>query len=228
MNILITCHKPPGFNHPNLYQLNTNTYKKNKTRKNIMKNLKHKGDTIYYLDTREAITYFNNTGKELTILPPPNTTPNWFSKWENVPDNSMDIIWGQNCPILDPFTIDELVQIHLDFEDLTWASFLGPPGTINDVWRNLLKDGHRILKAGGKIILPYPLRDDLISDSRQIGLIARIINMEVIPEFLFRINVIEPFSTKHTDYLKNMVFIDKNNSSGILKMDYLFLVFEKF
>jgi len=71
MNILITCHKPPGFEHPNLYQLNINKYKKNKTRKNIAKKLNHKGNTIYYLDTSDRISYLDHrtiqTGRNINF-----------------------------------------------------------------------------------------------------------------------------------------------------------------
>ena len=80
MNILITCHLPPGFNHQNVFQLNTNVYKKNKTRK--VRNLKNTVDTYFYLDTSFEV---------------PENTKNFFSNWEDVPDNSLDIIWGHNC-----------------------------------------------------------------------------------------------------------------------------------
>jgi len=178
----------------------------------------------------------NNTGKEITIEPPPNTTPNWFSTWKNVPDNSMDIIWGQNCPILDPFQLEDFWQIHLNFDkdNIELASFLGPPGSINDIWRDLLGEGRRILKEGGKLIIPYPNRDDKVSDIGQIALIARIINMETIPEFLYKINVIEPLTDDHTHYLKNLFLVNAHNvyreRNGIpvnLQSNYKFLIFEK-
>lgn len=244
MNVLITCHKPPGFDHPNLFQLNTNTYKANKTRKNTTKNLRHKGDTIYYLDTLKGDVLVNNKGELITNNngnpkkrePPPNNTPNFFTDWSHIPENSMDIIWPMACPLLNA----------LSYEEIEWnflpepRPFLDPPGEgyLDDIWRDLLGGGYRILKSGGKIIIPYPQSwAGFTSDSLQLKLIGRILNMEVLPESLYKIDVIEPLSKQHTNYLQNLYIVNRENFH--LKMQnrskvpvnlskaYKFLVFEK-
>jgi hypothetical protein len=220
MNILITCHKPPGFGHETLYRLNTNGYKKNKTRKNILRNLKNGDDTIHYLDIPGKITYFNNKGKEIPNVRPKNNATNWFPNWEKVPDNSMDIIWAENCPILNPFSIEEVYQIHFDYEVPSHAPFLDPEGSLDDIWRHLLKHGHRILKKGGKIVCPIPLtRDDIITDPLELKLIARIINMETIPDVLYKIHVISPTHAEHKKLL-NDIFIAMNINLKIKNNKY--------
>ena len=218
MNILVACHFPPGFGNPkvwgsehhNLYQLNTNAYKANKTRKNTIKNLKHKGDRIYYLDKSKGITWTNNNGKEITISPPPNNTPNWFPDWDRVPDASMDIIWTIHCPLFDKLGEEEPIWAIQDGNPI-----LDPPGEgyLDDIWRDLLGQGVRILKSGGKIVIPYFVTSSYVSPS--IGSIlqlnGRILNMEVIPDHLYKINVIEPLSEHHTTYLQNLYIVSKGN-----------------
>jgi hypothetical protein len=224
MNILIACHKPPGFGHQVLHKLNTNTYKANKTRKNSFRNIHNKGNTMHYLNIPGKITYFNTNGTELPNVRPANNAPNWYPDWSRVPDNSMDILWSENCPIKHPFWWEEF-NLHLnEFEEPDHIKFLDPEGSLDDIWRHLLQHGKRILKQGGKIIVPLTLDDEtIITDSDQLKLILRIINMEVIPEFIYRVNVIEPFSKTHKSYLQNLFITTKNN----VHVPQKFLVFEK-
>lgn len=221
MNILITCHKPPGFNHPNIYKLNTNTYKKNRTRKNVLHNLKDEKTNVYYLDTVEK------NGKEVTDIHPANNTPNWYPKWSRVPDNSMDIIWDLNCPINHPFWMEEY-SLHLtDFEVEEHSLFLDPKGSLDDVWRDLITHGKRILKKNGKIVVLLPNNDiEIIKNPMEIKLISRIINMEVDPSFLYKIYLFKPFTKEHKSLLQNLYIISKDRLGSDLDKFY-FLVFEK-
>ena len=226
MNILITCHKPPGVDadHKDLFQLNTTVYKANKTRKNARRNLKAKGDTIYYIDTDTKAV--------------PGDTLHWFPKWTSVPDNSMDLIWGHNCPVFDAFEVEELYP-RLHFDEPEEARFLrdGEGESGGGFWRDVLKHGKRVLKPGGKIVIPFYLTwEGWISDPIQICLIARIINMEAVKNFLYKITVIDSLSEKHTDYLKNAFIMNNNNfnrkmnnANKALDLDEAlkFLVFEK-
>lgn len=219
MNILVTCQKPPGFDHPELYRLNINKYKRNKTRKNYTYNINYKGDKLYYIDT-----YYKDI---------PNTTPNWFSKWETIPDKSMDYIWGHNCPIFGPLGLEDFdIRLSL-FTTSEEAHFV-------DEYDKLLVDvlthGRRILKKGGKIVFPLPQTwDGWISDSNQILLIARIMNMEIIPDFLYRVYVIDALSDKHRQKMNNIFILNsynfrrtKNGNNRILSLNeaFKFLVFE--
>lgn len=220
MNVLITCHKPPGFGHEALFQLNTHAYKANRTRKNARRNLREKGDTIYYIDTK--------------VKDVPKATPNWYSRWKNVPDNSMDLIWCHNCPLFGPFTSDELYP-KLMFEERDEASFLTEGGAF---WIDILNHGERILKKGGKIVFPFPqTREDWVSDPIQIALIARILNLEVKPHYLYKISVFDSLSARHASYLKNSFILNSRNfertksgSEKVMDLDeaLLFLVLEKF
>jgi len=220
MNVLITCHKPPGFGHEALFQLNTNVYKANRTRKNARRNLKAKGDTIFYIDT-----YAEGVPKE---------TPNWYSRWESVPENSMNLIWCHNCPLFGPFTSDELYP-KLMFEEPEDASFSAEGG---EFWIDILTHGVRILKKGGKIVFPFPQTGEYwVTNHTNIALIARILNMEVKPDYMYKINVFDSFDDRHTSYLKNSFILNSNNfertKSGSTKvMDleeaFIFLVLEKF
>jgi hypothetical protein len=222
MNVLVTCHKPPGFGHEEVFQLNTNTYKAHrasKTRKNARQNVTAKGDTIYYIDTKEKGV--------------PKKTPNWFSRWKNVPDNSMDLIWCHNCPLFGPFTIDELYP-KLMFEEREDASFLTEGG---DFWIDIITHGKRILKTHGKIVFPFPqTREDWVTDHIQIALIARILNMEVAPDYLYKISVIDSLSERHTSYLKNAFILNsrnfdrkKNGTEKVMDLGeaFVFLILEK-
>ena len=219
MNILITCQKPPGFGHPELYRLNTNKYKRNKTRKNTTHTLNYKGDKIYYIDT-----YYKNI---------PNTS-NWFTRWETIPDHSMDYIWGHNCPIFEPLAVEELQIRFTKFTEPNEATFLKED---DKFLHDVLNHGKRILKDGGKIVFPLPQTwEGWVSDPIQILLIARIINMEVNPEYLYRVSIIKSLSDMHTRHLNDIFILNANNfrrtKNGInqvLKLDeaFKFLIFEK-
>jgi hypothetical protein len=225
MNVLITCHKPPGFGHSDLFQLKTKAYKANKTRKNTKRKLSKLG-TIYYIDT-------DTKGSKI----PPKSTPHWFSEWASVPDNSMDLIWGHGCPVLEPFHVEELYP-RFNFDEPEEAVFLsGEDGESGGgFWRDVLLHGKRILKSGGKIVIPFPLTwEGWVSSSTEISLIARIINMEAT-KFLYKISVVDSLSEKHTEYLKNTFILNnddfkrtKNGNTKELKLDeaFKFLVFEK-
>jgi len=223
MSVLITCHKPPGFGHSDLFQLNTKAYKKNTTRKNTKRELSTLG-AIYYIDTK---------GSEI-----PESTPHWFSKWTSVPDNSMDVIWGHNCPVFAPFQVEDLSS-RLDFDKPEKAVFLSKEEDESGggFWRDVLQHGYRILKSKGKIIIPFPLTwEGWVSSSLEIALIARIINTEAIPDFLYKISVIDSLSKEHTKYLKKVFILNnddfnrkKNGNDTVLKLKdaFKFLVFEK-
>ena len=228
MNILIACHKPPGFDHSKLYKLNTNAYRKNKTRKNVLHNLENKENKVYYLDIVDKITYYNKNGKELPNSHPENSTPNWYPEWSRVPDKSMDIIWDLNCPIKHPFWKEEYTLHLTDFKEEEHALFLDPKGSIDDIWRDLIINGKRILKEGGKIITLLPRNDiELIKNPMEIKLITRIINLEVDPSFLYKIHYIHPFSKEHQSLLKDLYIISKNFLNVDLTKKYSFLVLEK-
>jgi hypothetical protein len=191
MNILITCHLPPGFNHKNVFQLNTNVYKKNKTRK--VRNLKNTVDTYFYLDTSFKV---------------PENTKNFFSNWEDVPENSLDIIWGHNCPAFGPF-LDEEYYDRLKTKK-EGGSFLDEyDGTF---WHDIMKHGQRILKKGGKIVIPFPQTwIGWISDTKQMIQIAHIINTETNPDFRYKVIVVKALSNKHRKILRNRFILNMNN-----------------
>jgi hypothetical protein len=120
------------------------------------------------------------------------------------------------------------------FEEREDASFLSEGG---DFWIDILNHGVRILKKGGKIVFPFPqTREDWVSDPIQIGLIARILNLEVKPGYLYKISVFDSLSDRHASYLKNSFILNSRNfertKSGTDKvMDlgeaFVFLVLEK-
>jgi hypothetical protein len=175
------------------------------------------------LDIPGKVTFFNAAGAEIPDLRPANNTPNWYPDWDRVPDNSMDMIWAQECPIKHPFWAED-INIHLNFEDIADAPFLEGEGSLDDVWRNLLQHGKRILKEKGKIVVPLPEDDMTIDDATQLTLIARIINMEVVPDFLYKIQYIKALSERQRTQLQNL-FILKPMNAGL--ESYRFLVFEK-
>lgn len=227
MNILIACHKPPGYNHPNVYKLNTNIYKANKTRKNTLRSVSSNGNQISYLNLPGKVSYIDKYGKKIPDLRPANDSPNWFPTWEHIPDNSINIVWAQECPIKHPFWAEELNQ-HFDYEESSDAYFLEGEGSLDDVWRNLFQHGKRILKNGGKIIVPIPIDDEMmITNSTHIKLIARIINMEALPDYLFKIRLVEPLSKTHSSYLRDLFILKETQLNPVLAHEYMFLVLEK-
>ena len=75
-----------------------------------------------------------------------------------------------------------------------------------------------------------------MSSSTEISLIARIINMEATPDFLYKISVIDSLDKKHKKYLKNTFILNnddfnrkRNENETVLNLKdaFKFLVFEK-
>lgn len=181
------CHTPPGFGHTNLFKLNTNKYRTNRTRKNVFRNLTNRADTVYYIDTHvEGV---------------PTARADFFSSWESVPSASMDVLWSQHCPNMKEFMEEETTRLRSGepYLEIETSKF----------WLDVLKHASRILKPGGKLIFPYKNDwDGYLSDPVQIMLIARIINMEANPDFLYGISFVKGFSPK----LKELVILDKTNT----------------
>ena len=189
MDILIICHKPPGFGHPNLFKLNTNKFKNNKTRKNIFNNLKRNNNSIFYINT-------NINEKN------PIKQSNFFSNWASIPDHSIDIIWSEHCPLYGEYILDEL------FEKLREGIKI--IDEVDGIWNDCLIHAKRILKPGGKMIFPY--FDDWIgftSDSETILLITRLINMEVSPDYLYKLSYIKGMNPDFPPEIKKFIIVSK-------------------
>lgn len=225
MNLLITCHKPPGFGHPSVFQLNTNAFKRNKTRK-YSKNLRDQGYKVFYLDTESLNTFSDGcSGKACAGAGGESAKPpiNFYQSWAAIPDESMDIIWMHHCPSLEQFFPDE-IHFHLTmFEDPRDQSFISD---YNRLWEDVLKHGHRILKKGGKIIMPLEKGGLPTENITEILLIMRILNLEVLPEYLYKLDILDALSEKHKTSLRNLYVT--NTTTHIPKFaDTLFLIFEK-
>jgi len=214
MNILVTCHRPPGApksvnnplgaQHSNVFLVNKNLTRKNFKKGNNAKNT----NVVFYLDVEPGV---------------PENTPNFFSSWSSVPDNSLDIIWAHYCPALEPFTTYEIPLWSLsDGRRFTWHA--GKP-TIS-IWSDLLKNGERILKEGGHIIIPLPLGESNVKGNLELALIVRILNLEIFPDYLYSVNIIIPFSKKHKSYLNNLFIADKDDMNHNIKK-YKLLVITK-
>lgn len=209
--------------HGPVFQMNTAAYKRNRTqkRKGLRRNF-NPGDKIYYLDT-------DTDGV-------PTNTANYFPAWNDVPARSMDIIWAQNCQIFAPFIVDE-IGLHFDKEELTdtegrlydLTPFLDDSAPIaKQVWTDLLQHAHRILKPGGKLVIPLPNHDPElhINDTLQVLLMMRILNMEANPQFIYKTSVVNAFTKTHTDTLRNLFIMNAGNLSRERLDDYKFIVFE--
>lgn len=178
--------------------------KKNRTRR-TNKNLTANGNTVFYLNT--------NTSNNSNI-----SSASFYSNWESIPKESIDVIWSQHCPYLGPFFKE---NIH-DIFNGTPLLEEGNPSEI--FWKTSLENAHRILKPGGSFILPLkPVWDGFLTDPNSILYTFRIINQEVYPHYLYRVKWVSslyklPFfihSTeynlfeKHTSSKKGLVHVDK-------------------
>ena len=210
MNILVTCHRPPGAPksiknplgapHNNVFVINKNLTRKNLKTPNT--------NTIFYLDVEPGV---------------PENTPNFYSSWSSVPDGTLDIIWAHNCPVLEPFVTYEIPLWSLG----DGQRFTEHAGSLTmRMWSDLLKNGERILKEGGHIIIPLPPGEDNVKGNLELALIIRILNLEINPEYLYSVDVILPFSKKHTSYLNNLFIVDNDDTNSNIRK-YKLLVITK-
>ena len=219
MDILIACHKNPEVGvHANLFFVNRNRFIEPKTRKQSVRRIRNnpQGNRVFYLDT--------------ATLPIPS--PNFFSSWDAVGESSMDVIWAQYCPNQAPFS-SETIYWSIQGIEGPIRKYTDDNGPTRQMWRDLLVQGRRILKVGGKIVVPIPRskRDfaELSPYAKELLVMStfRVINMEICPDYLFRAYAFNPHSPTHAKVLNNL-FIGEYNE---LMMDqfkkWMLLVIEK-
>ena len=219
MDILIACHKNPEVGvHANLFFVNRNRFIEPKTRKQSVRRIRNnpQGNRVFYLDTAT----------------PPIPSPNFFSSWDAVGDSSMDVIWAQYCPNQAPFS-SETIYWSIQGIEGPIRKYTDDNGPTRQMWRDLLVQGRRILKVGGKIVVPIPRskRDfaELSPYAKELLVMStfRVINMEICPDYLFRAYAFNPHSPTHAKVLNNL-FIGEYNE---LMMDqfkkWILLVIEK-
>lgn len=135
------------------------------------------------------------------MVPPESS---FYRSWEEIPENSIDLVWGQACPCLGPFMKDHISNV---LESGDSEEYLLDP-----FWWAIFTHGKRILRENGKIVLPLPIvYDELLTDELSVKLLLRIINVAVDKDNLYKYHVISPFDEKHTKLLKNLVLLDKEN-----------------
>ena len=182
---------------------------KNLTRKNLKKgNSATNTNEIFYLDVEPGV---------------PENTPNFFSSWSAVPDGSLDIIWAHNCPVLEPLVTYEIPLWSLG-DGLRFTEHAGR--TTISMWSDLLKNGERILKEGGHIIIPLPPGENNVKGNLELALIIRILNLEIFPDYLYSVDVMIPFSKKHKTYLNNLLIVDNDDMNSNIRK-YKLLVITK-
>lgn len=219
MDILIACHKNPEVGiHANLFFVNRNRFIEPKTRKQSVRRIRNnpQGNRVFYLDTAT----------------PPIPSPNFFSSWDAVGESSMDVIWAQYCPNQLPFS-SETIYWSIQGIEGPIRKYTDDNGPTRQMWRDLLVQGRRILKVGGKIVVPIPRskRDfaELSPYAKELLVMStfRVINMEICPDYLFRAYAFNPHSPTHAKVLNNL-FIGEYNE---LMMDqfkkWMLLVIEK-
>lgn len=219
MDILIACHKNPEVGvHANLFFVNRNRFIEPKTRKQSVRRIRNnpQGNRVFYLDTAT----------------PPIPSPNFFSSWDAVGESSMDVIWAQYCPNQAPFS-SETIYWSIQGIEGPIRKYTDDNGPTRQMWRDLLVQGRRILKVGGKIVVPIPRskRDfaELSPYAKELLVMStfRVINMEICPDYLFRAYAFNPHSPTHAKVLNNL-FIGEYNE---LMMDqfkkWILLVIEK-
>ena len=219
MDILIACHKNPEVGiHANLFFVNRNRFIEPKTRKQSVRRIRNnpQGNRVFYLDTAT----------------PPIPSPNFFSSWDAVGESSMDVIWAQYCPNQLPFS-SETIYWSIQGIEGPIRKYTDDNGPTRQMWRDLLVQGRRILKVGGKIVVPIPRskRDfaELSPYAKELLVMStfRVINMEICPDYLFRAYAFNPHSPTHAKVLNNL-FIGEYNE---LMMDqfkkWILLVIEK-
>jgi hypothetical protein len=199
MNILIVCHQHPDIEkkhngeHVNLTISNANHTYRNKTRKNKNTNANSKYFKLHYIDTDPEIS---------------NTAPaTFFKSWDKVPKGSMDILWGQYCPAYFPFNRNETMK-RITGDGHPVGKLLTHEGT-RTIWTNLLEFGKKVLKPGGKIVIPFVYMEQLFRDETNLLLITRILNMECFPEHLYKVDVVLPDSDGHKEVLDNLMIYGK-------------------
>ena len=219
MDVLIACHKNPEVGvHANLFFVNRNRFIEPKTRKQSVRRIRNnpQGNRVFYLDTAT----------------PPIPSPNFFSSWDAVGESSMDVIWAQYCPNQAPFS-SETIYWSIQGIEGPIRKYTDDNGPTRQMWRDLLVQGRRILKVGGKIVVPIPRskRDfaELSPYAKELLVMStfRVINMEICPDYLFRAYAFNPHSPTHAKVLNNL-FIGEYNE---LMMDqfkkWILLVIEK-
>ena len=219
MDILIACHKNPEVGiHANLFFVNRNRFIEPKTRKQSVRRIRNnpQGNRVFYLDTAT----------------PPIPSPNFFSSWDAVGESSMDVIWAQYCPNQLPFS-SETIYWSIQGIEGPIRKYTDDNGPTRQMWRDLLVQGRRILKVGGKIVVPIlrSKRDfaELSPYAKELLVMStfRVINMEICPDYLFRAYAFNPHSPTHAKVLNNL-FIGEYNE---LMMDqfkkWMLLVIEK-
>jgi hypothetical protein len=219
MDILIACHKNPEVGvHANLFFVNRNRFIEPKTRKQSVRRIRNnpQGNRVFYLDTAT----------------PSIPSPNFFSSWDAIGESSMDVIWAQYCPNQAPFS-SETIYWSIQGIEGPIRKYTDDNGPTRQMWRDLLVQGRRILKVGGKIVVPIPRskRDfaELSPYAKELLVMStfRVINMEICPDYLFRAYAFNPHSPTHAKVLNNL-FIGEYNE---LMMDqfkkWMLLVIEK-
>ena len=221
MVILIACHTNPESGvHANLFFVNRNRFIEPKTRKQSVRRIRNnaQGNRVFYLDTAPA--------------PAPAPAPNFFSTWDAIGESSMDVIWTQYCPNQAPFSSENIFW-SIQGVDGPIRKYTDDHGPTHRMWSDLLLHGRRILKVGGKLVVPIPRtkRDfaELSPYAKELLVMStfRVINMEICPDYLFRAYAFNPHSPEHAKVL-NSLFIGEYNE---LMMDqfkkWMLLVIEK-
>lgn len=199
MNILIVCHRHPDIekpdygDHVNLTISNVKHTYKNRTRKNKTNNNNSKHFKLHYIDTDPDIS--------------DDVPATFFKSWDKVPKHSMDILWGQYCPTYFPFNKNETMKRIVGYGHPT-SPLLTHEGT-RAIWTNLFEYGKKLLKPGGKIVIPFVYMKSIFNDNINIILITRILNMECFPEQLYKVDVVLPDSDEHKEVLDNLMIYGK-------------------
>ena len=83
------------------------------------------------------------------IHPPEHCSPeDTETKWyDDLPDKSIDIMWSRHCPIQNIFT-KEFREV------IDGAEHIEKQSDYSNVFKNILNDGWRILRANGKVYIP--------------------------------------------------------------------------
>jgi hypothetical protein len=221
MDILIACHKNPEVGvHANLFFVNRNRFIEPKTRKRSVSRIRNnaQGNRVFYLDT-----------DTVSVSAP---SPNFFSTWDAVGESSMDVIWAQYCPNQAPFSSENIYWSIQGIEGPI-RNYTDDHGPTYRMWNDLLLHGRRILKVGGKLVVPIPRtkRDfaELSPFAKELLVMStfRVINMEICPDYLFRASVFAPHSPQHAKELNNLFIGDYNELMKDQFKKWMLLVIEK-
>jgi hypothetical protein len=139
----------------------------------------------------------------------------------------MDVIWGHHCPVYYPFNISVVKSIEGVRSKL--KKVLAEDDFTKMMWKNIFEHAHRILKSGGKVILPNYFTDSSVTLNSLplIRIITHILNMELYPQYLYTVNIVHSFSKDHKEYMKNLFILEKDELKENTLSSYWFLVLEK-